>query len=135
MNYYLFTQIFMSSVQQTLVDLFYKQILNIVPITCNYLKFVPESFNRDSLFFTRYFVCVGWYENSHRLMKCKLYAQIFMSSVQQMLLNVFFSIILLSGHNYLEIISTFLTRFQPRPTVFPQYRDCSYAKNSVNSCW
>ena len=90
-NYYLFGKIFLSSVQKTLVDLFFKQILNIFPITCNYLKFVPESFNRDSLFFTRYFVCVcagGWYENSHRLMNCKLYPQIFMSSVQQMLVDV-----------------------------------------------
>ena len=34
------------------------------------------------------FVC-GWYENSHRFMKCKLYAQIFMSSVLQTLVDLF----------------------------------------------
>ena len=42
-------QIFLSSVLQTLVDLLFKQILNLFPITCYYFKNVTESFNRDSL--------------------------------------------------------------------------------------
>ena len=37
---------------------------------------------------TRYFLGVGWYENSLHLMKSKLYGIIFMSTVQQMLVHV-----------------------------------------------
>ena len=44
--------IFMSSVLQTLVHLSFKQILDMVLITWNHYKFVGESFNRDSLFFS-----------------------------------------------------------------------------------
>ena len=39
---------------------------------------------------TRYFQFVGWYENSHHLVKFKLYETIFMSNVHQMLVDVFF---------------------------------------------
>ena len=117
MNYYLFGKIFLSSVQKTLVDLLFKQILNIFPITCIYFNIVPESFNRDSLFFTRYFVCVGLYQNSHCLMNYKLCCTDIYVQCAADAGGSFLQINYTSGHNYLELIWPCLRKFQPRLTV------------------
>ena len=66
---------------------------------------------------TRYFLCVGWYKNSHRLMKSKLYGIIFMSSVLQMLVHLSANKLLIWSQ-LPETIIIYWRKFQPRLTVF-----------------
>ena len=70
MNYYLYAQIFMYSMHKMLVDLFFKQILNLFPITFNYYKIVTESFNRDSLFFPQYLLFLSVHKQSPSMDIC-----------------------------------------------------------------